>query len=145
MGTYSWYLTTRNNAAGCKINWTTVNTDILFKNHYLKSFYNKYDNMQELAEQLDEKKFIGYLTQDFIFALKELSKNLIPYGSFPRIYYEYEGDDKAYCMEFFPGTEHFNLHVCDSETNKTDNESLKLLKERLLLSPESKGWRSQEI
>jgi hypothetical protein len=104
MGTYSWFVSTRNNAAGCAINWDAMNTDVLFKCYPLKRCYKTTSNLQEVAEMLDESKFIGYMTDEFIAALYEFCRNLVPYDCFPRIYYTWEGDDNLWCFEFVPGT-----------------------------------------
>jgi len=104
MGTYSWFVSTRNNAAGCVINWDAMNTDVLFKSYVLKKCYKKTSNLQEVAEKFDESKFIGYMTDEFIAALFEFCSNLVPYDCFPRLYYTYEGDDNLWCLEFVPGT-----------------------------------------
>lgn len=133
MGTYSFLITTRNNTDSCKINWEKVNKEIICRNRYLQSCYEdptNYDTLQKIAERLNETKFVGYLTDDFKEALIELNRNLIPYNCFPRIYYEYEGSDHAYCFEFIPGTENINVTICDythlvtDMNNRVDLENL---------------------
>jgi len=126
MGTYSFLITTRNNADACKINWENVEKELICQNRYLKSCYEdqtRYDTLQKVAERLNETKFIGYLDDEFITALFELNINLIPYNCNPRIYYEYEGADHAYCFEFMPGTEKINISMCDYSHLVTDNDS----------------------
>ena len=130
MGTYSFYLTSRNNAAGCKINWQTMNTDKLFKFWPLKKSYNVVSNLEELAEELNEIKLFGYHTEDLMEALNELAKGLEPYESFPRLYFEWEGGNNLVCYEFIPGS-HFNVTMIDYEEG-----------DEVCDLPERKGWYS---
>ena len=138
MGTYSWFVTTRNNAAGCAINWDAMNTNLLFKSYVLKRCYKTTTTLQEVAEQFDESKFIGYLTDEFIAALHEFCRNLVPYGCFPRLYYTYEGDEKLRCFEFIPGSgvitiyrfncrQVFSDDIMDKKDLATDNVLAKLV------------------
>ena len=141
MGTYSWYITSRNNADTCKINWKSINTDILYKSTVLQSCYeeaHKYPTLQKVAERFDETKLMGYLTHDFIMALMELSNNLIPNGSFPRIYYEYEGSDTLWCLEFIPGKRVVHMQTCDYKISETHADKKKFLSEL----PENGVWET---
>jgi hypothetical protein len=112
MGTYSWFLTSRNNAEGCKVDWDAMNTAILFESYVLHDcFLHKelFPTLLEVAKRFDDTKLMGYFTEELIAALCEFNKHLVPYGSFPRIYYEYEGDDEVWCLEFIPGMKFVNL------------------------------------
>lgn len=75
------------------------------------------DTISELAEELDETKLFGYLTNDYIEALQEvclassyeppLSKDITDVelqAKRPRIYFEEEGYDCLHYLEFHPGT-----------------------------------------
>jgi len=130
MGTYSFYFTSRNNAAGCKINWQAMDTDKIFKFWVLKKCYTVVSNLEELAAELDETKLFGYHTEEVMEALAEFTKHLEPYGSFPRLYFEWEGGNNLVCYEFIPGF-HFNVTMIDYEE---DDELCDL--------PEKQGWYS---
>jgi hypothetical protein len=130
MGTYSFYLTSRNNAAGCKINWQAMNRDKLFKFRPLKKSYTIISNLEELAEEFDETKLFGYHTEELMDALNELAKGLEPYGCFPRLYFKWEGANSMICYEFIPGS-HFNVSLLEYK----DGDELCDL-------PEKQGWYS---
>lgn len=130
MGTYSFYLTSRNNATGCKIDWKSMDTKKLFQSYTLKNCYMKMDNLEEVAKELNETKLFGYHTESLMEALDEFTRHLIPYDCFPRVYYEYEGGDYLICYEFIPGS-HFNVLLFDY--NEYHYDILDTL-------PELKGW-----
>lgn len=112
MGQYSWLIATRNNAERCMIDWQGMNTSKLFQSRVLQSSYEDKEQpktLQEVAERFDNTKFMGYLNYAFISALIEFNKHLVSYGSFPRLYYEYEGTDEVWCLEFVPGTDVIHL------------------------------------
>jgi hypothetical protein len=136
MGNYSFFLTTRNNAKDCKINWQQMDTELLFKFYPLKCCYeapNQHETLEDVAKSLDETKFIGYLTDGVLMALKEFSCHLIPYGCFPRLYYRYEGDYKLWCFEFIPGTDIINI------LTSPYTESCEM--EEILLIPDQAVWK----
>jgi len=123
MGTYSFYLTSRNNAQACKINWHKMDTTVLFKSYRLEQCYDmKLDNLELVAQKLDESKLFGYFDEDLIDAFVEFCKHLVPCGSFPIVYYDYEGSDEVQALEFKPGTENINIlrynysHLTNNET-----------------------------
>ena len=146
MGTYSFYLTTRNNAAGCIIDWESMDTKTLFKFRRFEHLYKTCNNLQALAEGLNESKLFGYFSPEMIEALCELNLHLVPYGCFPRIYYEYEGSEHIYCLEFHPGTDVVIItrydyrHLLNSDNDNADAHT------NLLMSlPERGGWTSEEL
>lgn len=146
MGTYSWFITTRNNAEGCKINWEAMDTEKIFKSSVLKHCYHsspRPETVLEVAKQFDERKLIGYLTNDILEALYEFSKQLIPYGCFPRLYYDYEGDDQIWCIEFVPGSKQINWFVFNYENllEVSINSRDKIIEK----SPELRGWKQINI
>jgi len=107
MGNYSWLFATRNNAKGCRIDWASMNTEKLFRSALLEETYSdseRPDTLEDMAQIFHDTKFCNYLDEDYIVALGEFTRHLIPYGSFPRLYFEYEGYSAAYCFEFYPGT-----------------------------------------
>jgi len=136
MGTYSFYLTTRNNAKDCKIDWNSINTDVLFRFSKLKHAYKIANTLQELAEMLHESKLFGYLTEDMKQALLELNYHLVPYGTYPRIYFDYEGSDVIHALEFIPGQNHMNIIGLNCDKKARENrESI----------PELPGWYSETL
>jgi hypothetical protein len=116
MGNYSWLVTTRNNAEGCKIDWDSMDTNLLFKDYHLQDEYKKDKNercktLAEMAEIWDDTKFCSYFDEPYIMALQEFCRHLKPCGSHPRLYYDYEGFDQLWCLEFVPGTDIINWAV----------------------------------
>ena len=109
MGNYSWLFDTRNNAEGCLINWDAMDAE-QFKNVYiLDKEYNKSpaERAKTLADRArvwHDTKFIGYFDESYVSALEEFCRHLVPYGSYPRLYYDYEGWEELWCIEFIPGS-----------------------------------------
>ena len=116
MGNYSFLLAVRNNPNQCSISWETIKKEKL-THYYFDDLYDDDENrpktLEDLANYLDEKKFIGYLTKEFIETLEEICKNLVPNGYNPRLFYEYEGMAEIWCVEFIPGTGIVNVAVYD--------------------------------
>jgi hypothetical protein len=146
MGTYSFYLTSRNNAQACKINWHKMDTTVLFKSYRLERCYDmKLDNLELVAKELEESKLFGYFTYDLIDAFAELCFHLVPYGSFPIIYYDYEGSSEVHALEFKPGTANLNIlrynysHLINNET--TLSEAKKIMQS----CPERGGWVTEHL
>jgi len=141
MGTYSFYITSRNNAQACKINWDKMDTTILFKHSRLETCYEeKLENLELVAKRLDESKLFGYFTDEVIDAFAELCKNLVSYGSFPIIYYDYEGCDEVQALEFKPGTANINIlrynyrHLISNETSNSAAKNI------MQSCPEKGSW-----
>lgn len=143
MGTYSWFVGARNDASGCVINWSSVDTTRLFKSRQLKHIYESPDRpttLYMLAKQLDESKLMGYLTDEYIDALSALCRCLVPYGCSPRIYYDYEGADEVWAFEFVPGTELVYLMRYNYGHLVTDDTSDSHVQELLDRTPEKGPW-----
>jgi len=112
MGQYSFFLTTRGGAEDCVVDWDAIDKSVLFYSFVLKECYENKDNcktLKQIAERFHETKFIGYIGQPMISALIELNRHLVPFGSLPRIYYDYEGADEVWCVEFTPGADFIHL------------------------------------
>lgn len=112
MGNYSWLRKMINNPDGCRINWEKANTQKLFKKWFMEHCFLM-DNTQktqrpttlaDMAKLWDNTKFIQYFDNNYIESLQEFSRILEPCNAFPRLYYEFEGYDELYCLEFHPGT-----------------------------------------
>ena len=119
MGNVSWLHMVMNGAEQCKINWDvgeitklcgTYSIECLYNGiHFNDNKYEKDDKgrpktLADLAKALHNTKFIGYLNNNYVESLQELCRILEPCAAFPRLYYEFEGWDELYCLEFYPGT-----------------------------------------
>jgi hypothetical protein len=116
MGCGSFLVTTRNNPTGCKIDWDSMDADMLNDRmrHYKElPAKERPKNLAEMAERWNETKFYGYLDDEYKMALREFCEHLVPYGSFPRLYYDYEGSDHLIMFEFIPGTGSVNIREYD--------------------------------
>lgn len=140
MGTYSFYLTSRNKAKDCIINWNAMNKNIIFKSYVLQKCYQTARALEDVAIKFDESKFFGYMTPEFIEALIELNKHLVPYGCHPKIYYDFEGEDAVKGLEFIPGTD--NVYLLSLPYNDIYNFPTT---EVLKTSPELDGWLRQRL
>lgn len=111
MGNYSFLRAFRNNPKECIIDWDRMNKSNLTHYYFteLPQESNHPTNMEEMANYLNEKKLAGYFTKELIESLEELCKGLVPYGSNPRLYFEYEGMEQIWCLEFVPGTGIVNI------------------------------------
>lgn len=105
MGNFSYLYATRNGASKCTIVWNQCKP---FKTYLLHELQEKGVTMtlEELGHHLDDTKLIGYLNADYINDLCELSFHLFCGGEpcMPRLYFDYEGWDDLYYLEFHPGT-----------------------------------------
>lgn len=141
MGTYSFYLTTRNNASGCKIDWESINKELIARCSVLERCYDdKVNSLQEVAERFIEYKLFGYLDYELKSALVEFCSHLIPFGSHPKIYFDYEGADWVYCLEFIPGTFTINIYVLDYSHLVSSETSHEEIRKIINSAPESSGW-----
>lgn len=103
MGTYSFYIGSRGSAADYEIDWESMDTDILFKSSVLERCYKKSKNLEEVGKEFNETKLFGYLDYDLIGAIYELNAYLLPLElteQRPVLYYEWEGGNIAYGLQF---------------------------------------------
>jgi hypothetical protein len=114
MGNYSYFVAALNNAAACAIDWDAMDTSILYKDYHLEDEHKK--PAEERAKTLADmgavwhgSKFIGYLNADYIAALMEFTRHLAPCGAHPRLYFEFEGYDELWVVEFVPGAGIVNI------------------------------------
>ncbi len=140
MGTYSFYLTSRNKAKECVVNWNAMDKNKIFKSYVLERCYQKARTLEDIAIGFDESKFFGYMTQEFIDALIEFNLHLVPYGCHPKIYYDFEGEDAVKGLEFIPGTD--NVYILSLPYYNLYNVPTK---EVLKSSPELDGWLRQRL
>jgi hypothetical protein len=107
MGNYSLLRRILHSPEKCIIDWNKADTRKLYAHYLLEDIHKnqRASNLAEVADIWSDTKLCGYLTIDYITAIQELCKCLIPYGEFPRLYYDYEGFDMLCCFVFFPGTE----------------------------------------
>jgi hypothetical protein len=125
MGNYSWLFKTLNSPEKCMIDWSKADTSILYKHWFMQDMHTEKrpSNLEEVAHLWNDTKLFGYLTDDYIDAITEFCKCLIPYGAFPRLYYEYEGYDMLVCFEFHPGTDIVRYSTL-SFTKELDKENI---------------------
>lgn len=128
-----------------------MNTAILFKSYVLKECFlhkEKFPTLLDVAKQFDDTKFIGYFNSDLMNALSEFNKHLVPYGSFPRVYYDYEGNDELWCLEFIPGTYVFNLLLYNFGflLPAGDETGYNSERNRIIATlPERPGWKQMRL
>ena len=130
MGNYSWLRRMLNSPEKCMIDWSKANTSILYKHWFLHDMHTdkRPSNLEELAHLWSDTKLFGYLENNYIDAIGELCRCLVPYGELPRLYYEYEGWDILCCFEFHPGT--------DMVLISSIEYTIELAKEKIPLHPE---------
>jgi hypothetical protein len=103
MGTYSFYIGSRGSASDYEIDWESMDTDILFKSRVLERCYTKCKNLEEVGKEFNESKLFGYFDYDLIGAIYELNAFLLPLeltDTRPVLYYEWEGANIAYGLQF---------------------------------------------
>jgi hypothetical protein len=114
MGKLSYLVICNKTASKVQIDWEKVDEEKVATVYDLKrckasiSDYQP-ETVSELAEELDETKLFGYLTNDYIEALQEVCMSMycdatIPDATMPRIYFEEEGRYCLHYLEFHPGT-----------------------------------------
>jgi hypothetical protein len=126
MGTYSFYRNSKQ-ASNCKINWDSIDTETLFRFNRLQYCYEeRCETLEDVGKLLNESKLFGYLNWDIREALIELNRHLVPADSShtPTLYFEWEGGDTAFALEFFTGTEMVNVLEYDYSDIMKDNQKL---------------------
>ena len=111
MGTYSFFRYSKN-ASTCKIDWDSVDTNLLFHFSALERAYEKRcETLEDVAKEMNEAKLFGYLTWELKGAIFELNRHLLPENpvDVPTLFFEWEGGDVAYALEFYTGTELVNI------------------------------------
>lgn len=176
MGNYSWLITTRNQPENCEIDWSAMNTNLLYRHWLLEECHKEAEDvrphtLEQMAKRWHDTKFCGYFDEDYIKSLQEFCLHLKPYGSYPRLYYDYEGFEQLWCLEFIPGTTTVNYSVysyrkematapiypkelekCEKYTDEIMNleqdynDSLQeFLDEMQPTLPEKPGWKFQRL
>ena len=147
MGQYSWLIGTRNAAESCKINWAAMNKDVISKSRALLECYeDSMPTLMEVAKRLDDTKLMGYLGSDLVNALVEFNKHLVPYGSVPRIDYDYEGMNQVWALEFIPGESYVHLlKISYNSMIAADSDRSADYKKLMSRLPEAPGWSVQEL
>ena len=142
MGNYS-YLLYMLNAKNAIIDKDTLMKKINADNSedYIYTWSDDFKNVktiEDLANYKHDQKFIGYITPETINTLCKISlytkynEQQEDKTQHPRIYFEYEGWDEIYFIEFHLGTEKvlcgshafdFNQEYYDKLYNNTDGEN----------------------
>jgi hypothetical protein len=126
MGTYSFFRNSKH-ASTCKINWDSINTERLFNFSALKLAYEKRcETLEDVGVVMNETKLFSYMTWDLRDAILELNRHLVPEDGteLPTLYFEWEGGDVAYALEFFTGTEMVNVLKYDYSHLMRENDKL---------------------
>lgn len=126
MGTYSFFRNSKHTST-CKINWASVDTDLLFRFRPLERAYEKRcETLEDVGNELNESKLFGYLTLELKEAILELNRHLVPENPShtPTLYFEWEGGDIAMALEFFTGTELVNVLEYDYSHLTRDNDRI---------------------
>ena len=126
MGTYTFFRNSKD-ASTCKINWDSVDTENLFRFRPLEHAYDeRCETLEDVGKLMHESKLFGYLSWEIREALIELNRNLVPADSShtPTLYFEWEGGDIAFALEFFTGTEMVNVLEYDYSHLMKDNQKL---------------------
>jgi len=103
MGTYSFYIGSRGSAEDYEIDWESMDTNILFKSRVLERCYKKSKNLEEVGKEFNESKLFGYFDYDMAMAIYEFNAFLLPLeltDDRPVLYYEWEGGNIAYGLQF---------------------------------------------
>jgi len=145
MGVYSRVIATMNNVKNCRINWDGIDRSKLRGDWMLNDAFDNRDiqDMEEYAHRLDDSKLYGYLVDDRIIALKELGKNLIPYGCLPRLYFGCDG--VVFFLEFHPGTEKILIGTLKMDFPGDDPQDMECLKKLYEEIPTRPGWLIYEL
>ena len=126
MGTYSFFRNSKH-ASTCKIDWNSVDTEVLFKFRALERAYEKRcETLEDVGKEMDESKLFSYLSWEIKEAIIELNRHLVPADNShtPTLYFEWEGGDIAMALEFFTGTELVNVLEYDYSHLMRDNQKL---------------------
>jgi hypothetical protein len=145
-----------------------MNTERLFKHWSLSDAYemepeDRPKTLADMAQLWHDTKFFGYLDDEYITALEEFCLHLKPYGSHPRLYYEYEGFEMLCSMEFVPGTTDIYTAEYDfgddldeacpayegdgdeSDASEAAYDARQLFKETFMKTlPENEGWEDRK-
>ena len=139
MGTYTFYLTTKNN-------WDSMDTDIIFKFRPFERCYKEKTTLQEVAEEFNESKLFGYFSTDLIDALYEFNRHIISNKNSPPIlYYSWEGANWVYALEFFPGLEKIHILKYDYDHLLSKDWTWEEYHKVLNSIPDLDGWEYEVL
>jgi len=114
MGNYSLFITACNGADICTINWCNANAELINRVWQLQDARDEAhaNTLLALAHFLNDKKLCGYLDENYVVGLCEVSRiTTAPMRCTPRIYFEEEGFNRIYFFEFMPGVAAVNIGV----------------------------------
>ena len=144
MGTYTFYISSKN-AEECQIDWDSMNTEVLFKFRPLERCYKKCTTLNEVGLEMNESKLFGYMSGDLIAALYEFNAHLInkEYDldiQGPTLYFEWEGGNIAYALEFFPNSNTIYYHRLDYDDLVKNSMPLDEYNKIIESLPNLDGW-----
>jgi hypothetical protein len=162
MGNYSYLYATSNGAKKCKIHWELCKP---FKTWLLNDLRESgtIKTLDELGHTLTDTKLIGYLDNEYIHDLCELSMHLECDDelSTPRLYFDYEGWYELYYIEFHPSkdivfmgvyrNDHENFPQYPETENDEDvetyekqyDEAIKALHNKAM--DDVNGWQTRQL
>jgi len=144
MGTYTYYICSRF-TEDVIIDWDSMNTETLFKFRPFEQCYKKCKTLSEVGMEFNESRLFGYFTSDLIGALYEFNSHLIfaqhnPELQGPTLYYEWEGGNIAYALEFNPNSNivyHYSIYYDDLVNDRMSCDEHYGILQSL---PELDGW-----
>lgn len=115
MGNSSWFIHACNGADVCMIDWDNIDQNMLLPCYRLYVVYKSSEvkSLEDIGNLLDGSYLYGHLDTAMINSFKHVCEHLLPCRSFPRLYFEYEGWDLAFYLEFYPGTKRIVLGTHD--------------------------------
>jgi hypothetical protein len=148
MGTYSFYIGSRGNASNYEIDWESMDTDILFKSSVLERCYKKSKNLEEVGKEFNESKLFGHFDYDLIGAIYELNAFLLPLELSdirPVLYYEWEGGNIAYGLQFDHENDSVNQLSFDYEYLVSERLTSEEFDDVIKVLPDLDGWEWSDL
>lgn len=149
MGTYTFYLTTRNNADEYIIDWDSMDTYVIFKFRPFERCYKEKTTLQEVAKEFNESKLFGYMSWDLTDALFEFNRHIKPNINSknppPILYFSWEGANCLFALEFFPGKEKIHILRYDYDHLLSKDWSWEEYHKVINSLPDLDGWEYEEL
>lgn len=148
MGTYSFYIGSRGNASDYEIDWESMDTELLFKSHVLERCYKKSKNLEEVGKKFNESKLFGYFDYDLFAAIYELNSFLLPLeltDERPVLYYEWEGANIAYGLQFDHENDSVKQLSFDYEYLVSERLTSEEFDDVIKVLPDLEGWEISDL
>jgi hypothetical protein len=148
MGNNSLYIGSRGNASNYEIDWESIDTELLFKSSRLEYCYKNCKNLEEIGEAFNESKLFGYFDYDLIMAIHELNAFLLPLeltDERPVLYYEWEGGNIAYGLQFDHENDCVNQLSFDYEYLVSERMTSDEFSDVIKVLPDLEGWEFSDL